>query len=230
MSARKQLVFVVAAILGCTSWSLAAFVTPVKSDFKNDLDGWTILDASQGNFVWSGPAKGNPPGAADYTDQTSLPGIIRAPAKYLGDWSSLDGVGTLSWEHKIFKMDKVRNLVQYEAWISGPGGEANFKGGLPPVNPALPIPHPANPSFWEPVVVPIEETSWTVTSGDWSNLLSNVTDLRIRIECVANLAWFSPPLPGDNEVIDNIVLTPEPSALLLFVFSGLAVLKRRGRC
>ena len=180
-----------------------AISTPVQSTFDSNLEVWTVTGSGTVSHSASG---GNPGGFIQYNDQTAGDGFIIAPNKFLGDWSNLDnGNGKLSWDHKIIvEGNPVDPNDPLKAVISGPGGTAEFNSGIAP-----------STTNWLTVMATIDESLWSVTSGTWNGLLSDVTDLRLLIEVVSN----GPGL-GEVDGIDNVVLSssaiPEPSTMLLF--------------
>jgi len=173
--------------------SATAVTVPVTSDFDSDLDGWT------GNIIWSA-VDGNPDGYAKLVQTVPAPDDIVAPAKFLGDWSALDGVGQIGFDHRIFdEGDNADEFYPYSVFIAGAGGEARWEG-----------PTPTGPTPWLHFDVPLQSGSWNVESGTWSDLLDDVALLAVRIELVGNTT------PGYDEAgVDNVTLTPEPSTLAL---------------
>ncbi len=210
-----------------TSTVAAAQVTvPVTSEFDSGLDGWTKV-TGQNSTVTHSATGGNPSGYVHFTDAGSGRSDIQAPAAYLGDWSSLDGVGTLSWDHKIFALGTSPQeppFKQFEAVIKGNGNQARFLSVA------------TAQMDWTTAVAPIDESEWTVELGTWAALLADVQDLQIRIELVGN----DGPLPGDVDGIDNVVLEgaalPVPSlnplglvALGTLLLGAMYVAVRRSR-
>jgi len=157
-----------------------------SSHFDVDDEGWTAT-AAEVSHVASG---GNPDGFLRFVDASGDATFIIAPAKFLGNWSALNGTGTIFWDHQIFVTGTVSSFLPHEVRISGPGGTATFTGGTPD-----------GTSGWIQQSAPIEVASWTVNSGSWPAILANVTDFRISIEQVVNLS-----VPEDIAGIDNVVL------------------------
>jgi len=186
---RKETIFLSIAVLV----GQVTAVADVSSTFDSDLDGWTLV----GNPTLSHQAtNGNPGGFARY-DDTPGPlgdGWIVAPPKFLGNWTSLDGVGQLSWDHRILSPGEGETLLNGQARISGPGGIAVYYSGV------------VFTTLWQTFTAPLEESAWIMTAGSWDALLSNVTDLRIRIESAHN---DGPALDVDG--IDNVSLSSEPT-------------------
>jgi len=99
----------------------------------------------------------------------------------------------------LFKMGTAPLIaLTTQATISGTGGSVTFNSGLLGID-----------SSWLSTTTLIDESIWNVTSGTWSGLIANVTELSIKIELVDGV--------NDIEGIDNISLTnvPLPSSLLL---------------
>lgn len=187
-------------------------VAAVISDFDADLDGWV---ATGSGSLSHSAAGGNPNGFAQFDDIPGVggDGFLIAPAKFLGDWSALDGNGSLNWEHRILTLGDVPTVVNARATIAGPGGEAFYVGAL-------------HQTTWTMFSAPIDSSDWVTSVGTWNALLSNVTSLTIRIEAVHNNGAAL-----DVDGIDNVQLVPEPSTLLLaaFGFFGLFAMHKRRR-
>jgi hypothetical protein len=80
----------------------ATITTTVSSTFDTSLDGWILVPASDTGFLQFSGTVGNPPGSALFTDGVGgATGTIRAPLKYLGDWSLVEN---LQYEHKIIRL------------------------------------------------------------------------------------------------------------------------------
>lgn len=174
------------ALVAVACVAIASAEVVVRFDFDAGLQGWSLVDPSQGTLTWSA-AGGNPLGFARFVDGDFGGGFMNAPDSFLGDWSWMNGHATLRWDHKVIDFGGAGGTaVPHEAWLVGPGGSALFTMAEPAPNGA-----------WLTVSAPILESEWTMQSGDWSALLSNVSELRIRIELMAA------PLPDING-IDNI--------------------------
>jgi RHS repeat-associated protein len=165
-------------------------VIVAESDFDDGLDGWTAADPAQIDWIDSG---GNPNGFLRYTQvPVSGPAFVRAPASFDGDWSALNGHGTLSFDQKVIDPGpNLNGIQQREVQISGPGGSARW---------TAPPPAPV-PSDWLTFAIPIVESNWQVTSGTWLGLLQNVTDLRIKVELFGNASG------SDISGLDNVRLS-----------------------
>ncbi len=212
------------AIAGFTCGEAQADIL-ASSTFDTSLDGWTSNTPSQ--IAWQSTG-GNPGGYIQFTDSTGDSTVVFAPSSFLGNYIAL-GVTSTSFDDNIIAESQVESVGQYEIDLSGPLGSATFLGSQP---------SSTYPTGWITVTAAISDTAlpsgWTVTSGSWLGLLSDVTQYQIPIELVTNNqsgSWT------DVEGIDNVTLTgspaavPEPASLsLMFTFIGvlgLARLRRR---
>lgn len=164
---------------------------PVESTFDANLGGWTG-HPSEVSWVSTG---GNPDGFARWQDAVSASPPLTAPNEFLGNWSSLDGVGFISYDQKIFSTGSFTSRGSFKVGISGPGGSATWYG------PQAPNSCPGQPGCgWTTYFVPIIESEWTLTSGSWSALLSEVNGLVIHPELYSNI------LGTETQGIDNVRL------------------------
>jgi hypothetical protein len=131
-----------------------------------------------------------------FVDASGLGSRIIAPASYLGDWSLLENVGSIQYEHRVIQHSGSQT-ARYQVAISGPGGSATWSGPVASTT--------AGP--WVPVTVPLTEEAWCVTSGAWTAILADVTEFTVEIELV-----FSAP---DQEGLDNVVLSGTGGAACL---------------
>jgi hypothetical protein len=166
---------------------------PVTSTFDVDHDGWTTPSVA---VEWLAD-NSNPGGFLYHNDVPGGTSSGFAPAKFLGDWSSLDEQGLLLYDHKVISTGAFRARSPYRVRISGPNAAATWTG-----------PQPSTDSYgdWITLRIPIKQSSWQLTSGTWEALLSNVTALEIQIEQFDNynFSW------RDQNAIDNVILTKTP--------------------
>jgi hypothetical protein len=215
MNLQYRTIIVVAFAIGV---SMAAPVpATVISTFDSNLEGWRDPDI---RFV---SRIGNPPGAMEFQElYSSNSGFASAPAEFLGDWSLLDGAGSISFEHRVSLAGIHPGFwgtsVPREIRLAGPGGSATWMGA-----------QPAFSNAWAPVIAPLSPAAWTVTSGIWPGLLSNVTSFELRVD------HFNDFFGAERTQFDNIGLSgpsepiPEPSTFLLLGTGSVLILYRRYR-
>jgi len=198
----KLLVFV--GVLGICPLAMADAIN-VRSTFDAGLDGWTSVGSGDLTYMNQG---GNPGGFVywyDVPDQVHPGegnGWLVAPPKFLGDWSALDGKGTLSWDHIILRTGTDPNchfppMGHYVVIVGEGGWEVGGQAVCRPSKSRM-------SSTWKRFSVLIDEVDWYVspTSGrTWKDIISNVETLMIRIEGVWDDCW-----PTDIDGIDNVVL------------------------
>jgi len=190
-------------VLGLTAMSAIlmgtaapGFAAPVVSTFDASNDGWNISGSDVGVYTWES-AGGNPDGYIRYdVTQDGAGGWISAPSQFLGNWSNLDGVGTLSYDHQIFNLGAAVFLVNVGAIIVGADGSSAQQ--------IITLDPPVVGS-WETFSMSILEADWVITTGNWSSLLANVSSLSLKIEAVGNNDQ-----PGDIDGIDNVFLSDTP--------------------
>lgn len=193
---------------------------PVVSTFDTGMDGWDDTGSSDISWQSSG---GNPGGYIFFDDSGGAQfSKVFAPAKFLGDWSLLDGNGALTFDLRTIRVGTFTELQRYNVIIQNGSISAVWRGDV----------HSGNTSNWNDpeteFFVPIIESEWEpVSGGTWSDLLNNVTSLRIDLEQVTNTVD-----PRDQSGLDNVRLIPEPSTALLLGFglTGLALRKKRIIC
>ena len=170
----------------------------VKATFDSDLGGWTSNTPNE--VVWNASG-GNPGGEALFTDGSGNITVLLAPSAFLSpaiNYTKLDGKAYISFQHLMVKESGVTGTSPYVIQISGPGGTATFTGAVATVLPKK--------NKWVTVAVPLLETSWTLNSGDWADLMANVTSMTINMELATN----SGANPFDQEAIDNIEIVSHP--------------------
>lgn len=190
---KRYRLIVVTVALTTLYISSPSFALCARSTFDTGFDGWTPEGSGDFFYMQDG---GNPGGFVKFVDvpddqhPRSGDGWLLAPGKFLGDWSSLDSRGVLSWDHIILETGGGPIILQGQVMISGPSGSARCTT-LESMGEA-----------WQSFSIPLKESAWVLISGSWIGLISNVTELKIRIEGVWNSAW-----PLDTDGIDNIILS-----------------------
>ncbi|MFC1572856.1 hypothetical protein ACFL6M_04575 [Candidatus Eisenbacteria bacterium] len=173
--------------------AIVAFCSPAIADvistFNDGWDGWTPT-AVEGTS-WE-PVGGNPAGYIRFDDHIGGSGWIIAPPEFLGDWSQLNDTGAISYDHRLFQSGHIGTpgWLPYEIRITGSEGEAVWTS-----------PPPTSATGWRRLVAPLVSSEWNVT-GSWHQLLTNVVDLRIRLEIVDNDGYED----RDIEGVDNVIL------------------------
>lgn len=188
--------------------SIAPVAIPIApglcSDFESGLfEGWSTIDATK-TMVNTG---GNPGKYLQINDGTGT-SLVVPSSFYHGDWSSLDNHNAeLQFDIKVTDIDGTLYLHDFFIKIAGPGGEAKY-----------PIDNSIENAFnkWHSFGIPIEQTDWTIISGDWSSILNFVDGIQIIAEFI----------DGDEVVgIDNFCISDSPPltdfiAEKTFVFLG----------
>ncbi|MFO0830445.1 MAG: hypothetical protein U0637_01255 [Phycisphaerales bacterium] len=173
-----------AVVAGAASGQISA-----SSSFDGGPQGWTFGVAAR----WRA-TDGHPGGCVEnFGEATNGPAWAIASPSFLGDWSSLNGHGTLRFDHKRVTNGggSVLSFVPIIVEIIGPGGTARWESELLP-----------SPGDWRTFEVPIARAQWQVASdAAWLAILSNVQTLRIFLEQVSNSAE-----PEDLNRLDNVSL------------------------
>jgi hypothetical protein len=149
------------------------FETCVTETFTTaGLGDWSFMNTGGTSNPGSG---GNSGGFCEVSDGTGT-SYAFAPSRYLGDWSPLDGSGSLAIDIRILSQGTVPVDIAEFIRLSGPGGVA-----------VVPMPAanlPAVGRIWKTYVFPLQAAAWTVTAGTWAGLLANVTECRIQVEFI----------------------------------------------
>jgi hypothetical protein len=198
---RYSFILVISLVFGSANAAIIA-----SSNFDTGTENWSWLAADPG-MSWQSSG-GNPGGYIRYDNNIPYaPGYtasIYAPTQYLGDWSAM-GVTGFSYEANIFTTGGYAAIGNYQAYISGPGGEFRWVGPAP------------NPTVdWLTLDVPLVESEWTRISGNWSDTMTDITEFRIV------MAYYTGTYPHEITGIDNIQLNAVPlPAAAWFMISGL---------
>ena len=154
----------------------AEYNSNVVTDFHDNLDGWTI--EGDGTATWK-PCSGGYMKVYDVGEIVQI--LAVAPKKFRGNWSNFYKISI------SLKRESPTNPDQ-SPWyyISGPGGSAQYHGSETPGG------------SWMTCQVLLQESYWTVTSGYWYDLISNVASFKIDVE-MDDI--------GEEEIgVDNVIL------------------------
>ena len=176
--------------------SSASAASIAFSSFDSDPDGWTTLST---DLTWQSSGGVSDTGYIRYNNNLGSNARVHAPAKFLGDWVSMEVV-EITYQANIFQTGNFVRKAPYRVSISGPGGDATWYG--PAVEPS---------TTWKFLSVPVEEAEWDISSGTWEAILSDVTDFSIVMAYYTNTSPFE--ITGVDNVSLNVV--PLPSAIWL---------------
>jgi hypothetical protein len=155
----------------------AEFNANIVTNFNTNLEGWTIEGdgtAIRQSCVGGGFMK-------IHDNGQSIQILAVAPSKFLGNWSNYNKISID--EKRIFPTTPDESPIFY---ISGPSGSAYYQDDE----------HPG--MYWMTCEVLLQESYWTVTSGSWNNIISNVASFKIDVELDDS---------GEEEFgVDNIIL------------------------
>ncbi len=174
----------------------------VITDFEDGTyDGWDFEDTDGVTIRTSG---GNPGKYCDVDDATGVFSQAIAPPKFLGDWTQLEDAATFMLDLQINQ--ETLTFSDYLIMISGPGGEA-----------VIPMDSSLTKAYnkWETYSYLISEADWTLNSGSWSTLLTDIEEVRIIAEFSSNSeeVWIdniriSDDIPIANFTSDELILCP----------------------
>jgi hypothetical protein len=148
------------------------FVPCVLDDFNDGTTGdWSFADSSSSNPDDGG---GNGGGYVRIGDTGGVLSKAFAPATFLGDWSSLDGTGTLMFDLRVLSSSGIVTGSSELVRLSGPGGVAVVSMDPEDV--------PTSPIEWRRIQIPIDSSAWTMVEGTWGALLADVRECRLGLE------------------------------------------------
>lgn len=162
----------------------------VNTDFEEGLDGWTAV--GDGQFYLE-EGTGNP-GNVMRIDDDATGNILYAiaPRHYLGDWSHATSEDSLYYDLFLNRISGSFINTQRIFSISGPGGRAwGLMGSA--YNPP--------DKQWKRYVISLNPDDWTMQSGNWDDLIKNVTLLELTAEFISGPEFVR---------LDNIGMTFSP--------------------
>ncbi len=185
--------------------AISVVTPPVYSEFDDgSWDGWTFSNTGSVSIQSSG---GNPGGYIRIGDQAGVISHGYGSTKFLGDWSGLLNGAALQFDLNIISHSG-DFLANHELLrISGPGGAA-----IVPMDSSL----LQAENGWKSFSFLLDPSVWTLESGNWTDLLTNVTDVSV----------FPEFYDGTETIgLDNFRLSNDPpevqfEARPLFVFLG----------
>jgi len=166
---------------------------PVYTEFDiGTYEGWTFENIGSVSIQNTG---GNPGGYCRITDGEGISQAI-APPKYNGNWSQLNDEAAVQVDFKISNFTGPLLISDYLIKISGPGGEA-----------IIPMDSSVIAAFnqWQTFSYMINDTLWTILSGDWGSLLENVTEVRLITEFINGsevVAMDNFRITNDRPIVD----------------------------
>jgi hypothetical protein len=149
-----------------------AYVPCAHSDFNEAGTGdWTF----QGTGGASNPASGgNGGGYVSISESASGNSYAFAPAMFLGNWSALDGSGRVTIDLRVVSSSGTNFGSPEFILITGPGGAAHVSLDASDL--------PAAGRIWKTFSFPVSSAVWTLDSGTWSGVLSEVSEVKIDLE------------------------------------------------
>lgn len=162
-----------------------------SSNFDDGPQGWSLPVSSE----WR--AEGGNPGGflfGPVDEPTNLTPFVGAPASFLGDWSSLDGVGAIQFDYRrIENGSPINYFVPLTIVLNGgtlaPNSQAVWTGALITAQ-----------GPWARYAAPLRASKWVIQSGTWQDILSNVTSVAFQLELVSN------GTVDDQNGLDNVAL------------------------
>ncbi|MEX0886696.1 MAG: PEP-CTERM sorting domain-containing protein [Phycisphaeraceae bacterium] len=194
-----------AVVVASTLFACASAQAATTSTFDDDLEGWTTSgDVVSFTHETSG---GNPGGWGRIVDAASgATFFAHAPTGFHGDRSAADGT-VMSFDFMLVSRSGSDLAPFGTVTISSSSDSASLDFGDVPAT-----------GVWQTYSAPLTAADWGKTQTEWDALLSDVTDVQLRLEAIF----------GNETVgLDNFVFVPEPGSAALLALGGVMLLRRR---
>jgi len=202
--------------------ALACILTiPLRADtivstFDTGFEEWSLYDAYNLATYTHVATGGNPGGYLRFTDGDSA-GMYRgvAPSKFLGDLRAFDG-GSLFLDARVIDTGQGTPSGGFGLVYLTGGGDSAILDIAP--NPAV--------TAWTTYSSQLTAAAWGKSQTEWENLLGNVTDIQVVVECYQGIDTMG----FDNFGIESV---PEPGSwLMLAIATATLILGKacRRRC
>ncbi len=182
---------IVGTLMVITCGPLLAEDLIVESTFDTDLEGWVLPDQLDAVFSHA-PSGGNPGGYAHFEDSPTMSngGYILAPATYLGEWTVFDGEAVFAYDQNIFDPGAVASYVDATIVLIGNSGADRAVWTLDQ--------SPTTTGQWFTFEAVLDSSLWTMTSGSWQALLTNVEEVYVLVERVSSASTVVETVGTDN--------------------------------
>ena len=137
------------------------------------LDGWGFDDVAS---VVVDTTDGQPANCLRIGDASGDLSIGIAPPKFRGNWTAVNGTGTIEVDVKVSSSSTTLSSRPYLVRIAGTGGSATANITDAEVQAAL--------GQWTTWSIPIQEASWSLESGSWAGLMTGVAEVKLQLEFI----------------------------------------------
>lgn len=168
-----------------------AITDTICSTFEDGtVDGWRFEDAAA---IGVDSASGNPGLGLSVGDRSSVLSQAIAPPKFWGDWTALTDSGKLAFDLWIDQSSGSLYDKEYLVQLTGNGAVAIVRPPDSILDNAV--------GQWYPFSFFIDSSEWTMQSGTWDSLLTNVEEIRLQLEFITG---------GEVARLDNFCLLAGP--------------------
>ena len=137
------------------------------------LGDWSFQNTGTVTNPGSG---GNTGGFLQIGDKTGVNSYGFVPSMFHGNWSVYKRSGFVTVDIRMLSSSGTNYGSPDFITISGPGGSAHVALTAADLTLA--------PRVWKTFAFPIDLPQWTLDSGDWDALISNVTEIRVDLEYI----------------------------------------------